>query len=69
MDKVIKVSKEVHLSLKVGASNRGITMKEHLSNLADKNVNGIVFDVESHDIDTLIAVRDDINEELLQREK
>ena len=69
MDKMVKVSKETHLALKVGASNRGISMKEHLAKLSNDNIEGIIFDVNSHSTDWLESVRDDIVEELERRKE
>ena len=62
-DKIIKVAQETHLALKVGASNQGVSMREFIADLSDKNVMGIPFDVENYgnDAETLIAVFQDIS--------
>ena len=60
MYKSIKVDKATHLALKVGAFNRGITIKEHIAKISNDLVNGEIFDVEAHDTEWLEAVRDDI---------
>lgn len=65
--KIIKVEEKTHTALKVGASNRGISMKEHLSQIANDLVEGCVFDVGRHNIDMLKAVKADICEELKRR--
>ena len=67
MYKTIKVDEPTHLALKVGASNRGISIKEHLSIMANNLVNGIIFDVESHSTDWLESVKEDIEIELEKR--
>ena len=67
MYKSIKVDEATHLALKVGAFNRGITIKEHISIMANNLVNGEIFDVEAHHTDWLEAVRDDIEIELEKR--
>lgn len=64
MYKTIKVDAATHLVLKVGASNRGTSIKEHLALIASKNIEPVPFNVGDYDIDTLRAVRDDIEEEL-----
>ncbi len=69
MYKSIKVDEATHLALKVGAFNRGITTKEHISEMAKSLVNGIIFDVEAHDTEWLEAVRDDIEIELEKRKR
>ena len=69
MYKSIKVDKATHLALKVGACNRGITIKEHISEIAKSLVNGIIFDVEAHSTEWLEAVRDDIEIELEKRKE
>ena len=67
MYKTIKVDEATHGALKRGAFNREITIKEHISEIAKSLVNGIIFDVESHDVEWLEAVRDDIEIELEKR--
>lgn len=67
MYKSIKVDKATHLALKVGALNRGITIKEHISRMANNLINGEIFDVEAHATEWLEAVRDDIKIELEKR--
>lgn len=61
---MIKVSKETHLALKVGASNRGISMKEFVKTLADKNIQGVPFDVDEYNFDTLLSVFQDIAQKI-----
>ena len=67
MYKSIKVDEATHRALKQGAFNRDITIKEHISEMAKSLVNGVVFDVEAHDVEMLEAVRDDIEIELEKR--
>lgn len=67
MYKTIKVDEPTHLALKIGASNRGISIKEHLSKMANDLVNGMIFDVESHTSEWLEAVKEDIEIELEKR--
>ncbi len=67
MYKSIKVDEATHRALKEGAWNRGITIKEHISEIAKSLVYGVVFDVEAHDTESLEAVRDDIEIELEKR--
>lgn len=68
MCKTIKVDKATHLALKVGASNRGISIKEHLSKMANNLIDGEIFDVNSHSTEWLEAVKSDIEIELKKRE-
>lgn len=65
--KIIKVDKKTHTALKVGASNRGISMKEHLSQIANNLVEGVVIDVGCHDSEMLKEVMNDIKQELSVR--
>lgn len=67
MYKTIKVDEPTHLALRVGAANRGISIKEHLARMANNLVNGNIFDVEAHNTDWLKAVKDDIEMELKKR--
>lgn len=67
MYKTIKVDEPTHLALRVGAANRGISIKEHLSKMANNLINGGIFDVESHNTDWLKAVKEDIEIELKKR--
>ena len=67
MYKTIKVDEATHRALKQGAFNREITIKEHISEMSKSLVNGIIFDVEAHDVEWLEAVRDDIEIELEKR--
>lgn len=69
MYKSIKVDEATHRALKKGAFGRGITVKEHISEIAKNLVNGIIFDVEAHDTEWLEAVRDDIEIELEKRKE
>ena len=67
MYKTIKVDHETHLALKIGATNREISIKEHLAKIAKDLKSGMIFDVEAHDSVWLEAVRDDITIELDRR--
>lgn len=69
MYKSIKVDKATHLALKVGAFNRGITIKEHIARMSNNLINGEIFDVEAHSTEWLEAVRDDIEIELEKRKE
>ena len=67
MYKSIKVDEATYRALKQGAFNRDITIKEHISEMSKSLVNGVIFDVEAHDVEWLEAVRDDIEIELEKR--
>jgi len=67
MSKMIKIDEQTHIALKVGAANRGISMKKHIALMAELNLEPIPFNVCDYNKDTLEAVRDDIKIELERR--
>ena len=68
MDKIIKVSKDTHKTLKKGAACAGKSMKEFIDWVSIHHTEGVYFDVEAHDMDILIAVYADISEYLFEEQ-
>ena len=64
---MIKIDEPTHIALKVGAANRGVSMKKHIALIAGLNIEPIPFNVCDYNKDTLEAVRDDIEIELKKR--
>ena len=60
MKKFIRVEESTHKKLKIGAANRGVNLKDFVKILAEKNINGVAFDVDAYDKDMLLAVLQDI---------
>ena len=60
MKKFIRVEESTHKKLKIGAVNKGINLKDFVEILAEKNINGVPFDVDAYSKDTLLAVLQDI---------
>ena len=60
MKKFIRVEESTHKKLKIGAANKGVNLKDFVEILAEKNINGVAFDVDAYDKDMLLAVLQDI---------
>ena len=60
MKKFIRVEESTHKKLKIGAANKGVNLKDFVEILAEKNINGVPFDVDAYDKDMLLAVLQDI---------
>lgn len=60
MKKFIRVEESTHKKLKIGAANKGVNLKDFVEILAEKNINGVPFDVDAYSKDTLLAVLQDI---------
>ena len=60
MKKFIRVEESTHKKLKIGAANKGVNLKDFVETLAEKNINGVAFDVDAYDKDMLLAVLQDI---------
>ena len=60
MKKFIRVEESTHKKLKIGAANKGVNLKDFVEILAEKNINGVAFDVDAYDKDMLLVVLQDI---------
>ena len=60
MKKFIRVEESTHKKLKIGAANKGVNLKDFVEILAEKNTNGVAFDVDAYDKDMLLVVLQDI---------
>ena len=68
-EKFIKVDDKTHKLLKMGAANSELSMKAFICKMADKNINGIPFDVDKHSIADLLAVLGNIFIAIERREE
>jgi hypothetical protein len=60
MSKMIKVSDKTHKTLKIGASNNEVSMRDFIEKLADKNEDGVILDMDKYSVSELIPVFQDM---------